>query len=756
MESQCQVLLERSTLLKEDREVLLETQWHQKKTCLATWDVGSVSKEELFYRVCKARMRSLGPTWDKFQVEGGVTKLGLPRSDVYNYFVGPSVTWRADFVNASIVWTEGDASQKTTLLTQQNSFRCEYFANGHFQGEPAYIRFEPSLVFDWENGAPGTWVGPDDFSVRCTGTLQVSFLVGWWYNFLVAADDGVRVKIDGTVVFNSLNTGMDGKFTRHLGRGNHQLVVEYREKDAAASMALRWAAWPAKPVIAAEIVGPMERVPASVLEYVSSPETPSPATSVVPTTYPTLRSTTTPTAIARRNYPVIHPDWTSFTSDNHVYDLLVDGDMIWTATLGGVVQWDSRTGEYFKIATEHGLASNGVSCIAADSKGALWFGTDAGVSRLDRDGQWRTFTVTDGLTDNNITALAVAPDWAIWVGTAFSGCDRCQSGVSALQPDGRWKKYPLSKPVSAIAVTPDGKVWVATGAHNCGNCGGGASRLRPDGIWETFTSSSGLGSDDVLSLAVTSDGSVWFGTAQGRIAKLASNGKWQGFAVGGTNETVDSLAVGSDGSMWFGTTYGIGRLKANGSVERLPTSVTRPSYYFMAIEPMPNGIVWTGNFGGLYRVSPDGTWQTYTTKDVVPEAPIRSIAVASDGAVWFGSAGMGAYRLDPRGTWSTYYQTNGLAGSYVQAIEATRDRGLWFGFGEQGCTNCDIDVGVSHIRPDGSWETLTSRNGLPSNNVSAIAATSDGSIWFGTRGAGLAEMRPDWQDTDLHENEWVT
>jgi hypothetical protein len=48
-----------------------------------------------------------GLLWEKFEAEGGMAEMGVPRSDSYSYFVGPAVEWRADFADASIVWTEG-------------------------------------------------------------------------------------------------------------------------------------------------------------------------------------------------------------------------------------------------------------------------------------------------------------------------------------------------------------------------------------------------------------------------------------------------------------------------------------------------------------------------------------------------------------------------------------------------------------------------------------------------------------------------
>jgi streptogramin lyase len=56
-----------------------------------------------------------------------------------------------------------------------------------------------------------------------------------------------------------------------------------------------------------------------------------------------------------------------------------DGNL-WAVGPGGVVRWDPTNGSYTKYTVDDGLADNAVSSIAVAPDGALWFGTDGGVS----------------------------------------------------------------------------------------------------------------------------------------------------------------------------------------------------------------------------------------------------------------------------------------------------------------------------------------------------------------------------------------
>jgi len=52
--------------------------------------------------------------------------------------------------------------------------------------------------------------------------------------------------------------------------------------------------------------------------------------------------------------------------------------------------------------------------------GTLWAGTYGGLARLDKDGQWRTYSkasTNGGLPDNVVGALALGADGTLWAGT---------------------------------------------------------------------------------------------------------------------------------------------------------------------------------------------------------------------------------------------------------------------------------------------------------------------------------------------------
>ena len=216
-----------------------------------------------------------GPVWEKYRADGGIAKFGVPVASLYSDLVGPAVTWRADFKAAAILWTEGDPASRARVLTPANAFLAEYFANPDLSGAPVYRRLEEDLLFDWQAGAPGPWVKPDGFAARFTGTFQVGGL-GWRYNFMAAADNGVRVRIDGQAALDTWTSPVNSsRFTLNLGRGEHTVAVEYRHLQGDAHLYYARSAWPATAVFAAEaVVSPADRVPASAAQVMPNLGTP--------------------------------------------------------------------------------------------------------------------------------------------------------------------------------------------------------------------------------------------------------------------------------------------------------------------------------------------------------------------------------------------------------------------------------------------------------------------------------------------------
>jgi hypothetical protein len=130
---------------------------------------------------------------------------------------------------------------QTEKLTSDavQQWRGEYWANRTQSGTPVLVRDDPQVQFDWGEGSPAPALPHDNFSARWS--RQATFSSGR-YRFYAWADDGIRVRIDGTSILDEWHDS-DGSVVYTIDRrlsGTHNLVVDYYERGGGARLRFWW------------------------------------------------------------------------------------------------------------------------------------------------------------------------------------------------------------------------------------------------------------------------------------------------------------------------------------------------------------------------------------------------------------------------------------------------------------------------------------------------------------------------------------
>lgn len=169
-------------------------------------------------------------------------------------------------------WPTATPSPSPTPEVIITDWRGEYFTNMGVVGDPAVVRNDFAVDFNWGAGAPDPRLPADRFSVRWTRAL--SFGEGP-YRFILRSDDGVRLWVDGQILLDEWHDGSGETWTvdRYLSGGSHLLQIDYYENVGGAMIQLGW----------------------------TKIETPTPS----PTPSPTVTSTPTPTPTQQ---PVVPTD----------------------------------------------------------------------------------------------------------------------------------------------------------------------------------------------------------------------------------------------------------------------------------------------------------------------------------------------------------------------------------------------------------------------------------------------------------------
>ncbi len=341
-----------------------------------------------------------------------------------------------------------------------------------------------------------------------------------------------------------------------------------------------------------------------------------------------------------------------------------------------------------------GLPSNRVNALAEDRQGYLWIATRDGLARYDGVG-FRIWRVGDGLRDNFVWAVHVDARDRVWIGSK-------QAGLAMLDVDRR--KFQHYDRASHPAI----------------------------------------GSDDVWSIATTPDGAVWFGTGDGGLHRLSSDGTLRRFMHEPDNPHslpspgVSRLVVDEQGALWVGTKGGVARWSGRDFV-RLPLPDTAGTFV-NHLNFDREGALWIGLQSGGYVRGADGRIAPVPWQDpVLPRPALHMLLEDRQGAHWLDTAsGLARERGGVVQDVPLYSNTSrGRVHPSWSAAYEDREGGLWF---------ASLDAGLWHL--PANWRNFTvlqrrvGDDSTPANAfVHGVAPASGQGLWLVGSGGVL-----DWMD----------
>ncbi|MCW2920456.1 MAG: hypothetical protein JWL76_330 [Thermoleophilia bacterium] len=130
------------------------------------------------------------------------------------------------------------------VATYWDNAQTNNYPGNNFTGA-SVSRIDPDINFSWGSGSPHAAIGPNTFSARWSGKINLP--ENGVYYFQASSNDGVKVKVNGTEVL-SYWTDTTGVQTTtqcaggiNLTAGKKDVVVEYYENNTnSATVQLRW------------------------------------------------------------------------------------------------------------------------------------------------------------------------------------------------------------------------------------------------------------------------------------------------------------------------------------------------------------------------------------------------------------------------------------------------------------------------------------------------------------------------------------
>jgi len=144
-----------------------------------------------------------------------------------------------DLAQVQVVYERGGGPQPTPTPIF-SAWKGEYYNNTSLGGQPALVRNDADIDFNWglNSPAPGA-VNSDDFSVRWSRTLN--FQPGN-YRFKVTVDDGARLWVNNALIIDQWRQGAAAEFASdiYLPGGALPIRLEFVEYKENALIQLTW------------------------------------------------------------------------------------------------------------------------------------------------------------------------------------------------------------------------------------------------------------------------------------------------------------------------------------------------------------------------------------------------------------------------------------------------------------------------------------------------------------------------------------
>ncbi|RYZ54402.1 MAG: hypothetical protein EOP49_05265, partial [Sphingobacteriales bacterium] len=381
---------------------------------------------------------------------------------------------------------------------------------------------------------------------------------------------------------------------------------------------------------------------------------------------------------------------------------------------------------FYNLNVENGLIQSQPRDMVQDKYGHLWIATLGGLSRYDGQ-SFVNYSVRDGLLSNNLNSISIDHQGIIWVGS--------NSGLSRF--DGhKFRHYtissenPTSNIIGQIRTDARHQLWFLAGNKLYQLV---KDQPRPYRLPDT----------NAFVTSILPDGNqLWAASVGGLIYRLAGS-RWDSLrmppAANGLNHVVYKIFKDRRQRLWFAANTGLYTLDSgrvvlararNQAMDMLPP--------LLSMTEDRSGALWLGTNNGVVRLA-DSIVQFFNKRSGLSDNPFFSMLNDAEGNVWMASDGQGVFRYS--GTQFTVVdETTGLPSGQVMSIEADQGGRIFLGTYDAGLFAYEAGI-VTPIS-------------LPLAAAPAITAMKyrNGSLWLGTRGAGLWKWNGKYFFSYLAEN----
>ena len=462
-----------------------------------------------------------------------------------------------------------------------------------------------------------------------------------------------------------------------------------------------------------------------------------------------------------------------------VFDFFSDSEgSLWISTLnGGVLK--IKTVEHVQkgllkveqFRKKDGLADN-VFQVFEDQSGMIWLLTDLGLKQYSSANKSFSVFFNNQMPSQQVTSICQNKNGAFFFSTDGAGVVIFNPKNNSIEFINTNVGLPTNR-VKTSFIDHQNNLWVDTWEMGV---------VRYDGKnYEPFTTKEGLAGDIIKTIFQDRENNLWMGTKDFGIScftgkRFSLISKTDNLA----SNTVNTILKDNHGKYWMATKEGIavlekekfGRMRFNKSVSLLDSLIT-DDVVSLALDN--NGNILAGTKGGGAALISSSSGKVLRAFKYLPEKYLSSVLCDKDGIYWFACIS-GIARYDYKNSIflpNLSMQHKDLPGNDVACLFRDKRNNIWIGIRGKGLVEYNYlskkliqrggSDGLFHLSPvsmcedkegtlwvgttegglysfDGtSFTHFGMKNGLPSENISFVAASSQNILWIGTN-KGLSKF----------------
>jgi len=345
--------------------------------------------------------------------------------------------------------------------------------------------------------------------------------------------------------------------------------------------------------------------------------------------------------------------------------------------------------------------------------------TDANSS--EQDYVVKVWDADNGLAEASVTDVAETPEGYLWIGTLFGSVlrfdgSRFVSFNSANTPElsSKWGG-------SRLIVDRQGRLWIS-------QYEGGLITWDKNGFRSALT---GRSHPERLLWSESSQ-VIFIDAAQNILSGRLADGHWTWQTMPLPDLLPQSQPFAdAKGRVWFLRKDRTIRILETGKITTVALSPEMEGQRVAAIAATAAGSIWVGTDHLLARWR-DDHFELMTPTNGEPVLNVRIITPSGDDSIWVQANGRmrrcgGRQWLAESMDWD--HEMGRI--SVLRFLHGDAEGGLWSAVG---------DSGLIHVQPDGNFQRLTTRDGLPSNTILFAYQDESGSSWTGYQRGGLVHI----------------